>query len=445
METSNLLKLPYIMPSQAQKHVIHNEAIRALDCIVQLAIISDAISSPPESPAEGDRYIVGSDPTGAWENRAGQVACFVDGAWMFFAAVDGWQAWNHSARKMLVFHDGEWQGSGGDIDGLDYLGINQEASESERFAVGSHSSLFSHEGGDHRLKINKANVGDTASLLFQNGYSGRAEFGLAGSDAFSVKVSPDGINWVTTLEADPVTGDVGFPSAGVAMSASLFANLLPDSGRFNAPGSQAAVTASTPVPPPYVTAFNGATMTFPHRFIHDNSTFGGAQGPLDPNVLQLIEKIVGASGLRYGPEFWCMKIEAGQQTTSPVTINNETFYRATISSPNPRPRRYTTGFFVRCVSGKAALRLPVGGVRRITRDGLEVAFNTSDVVINPADGWVYFEMQISRADISYELNDLSINLLPGASAFLALPRIAAGWIEFGSTQAVVTNDRVFGG
>ena len=33
-ETANL-SLPYILASQAQKHVTHNEAIRALDCLVQ--------------------------------------------------------------------------------------------------------------------------------------------------------------------------------------------------------------------------------------------------------------------------------------------------------------------------------------------------------------------------------------------------------------------------
>lgn len=32
-QTSNL-KLPYIAPSHSQKHVTHNEAIRALDALV---------------------------------------------------------------------------------------------------------------------------------------------------------------------------------------------------------------------------------------------------------------------------------------------------------------------------------------------------------------------------------------------------------------------------
>lgn len=34
MDQTSHLKLPYIAPSQAQKHVTHNEAIGALDALV---------------------------------------------------------------------------------------------------------------------------------------------------------------------------------------------------------------------------------------------------------------------------------------------------------------------------------------------------------------------------------------------------------------------------
>jgi hypothetical protein len=43
MDKSDNLNLPYIMPSQAQKHVTHNEAIRALDAMLHLAVLSRAL------------------------------------------------------------------------------------------------------------------------------------------------------------------------------------------------------------------------------------------------------------------------------------------------------------------------------------------------------------------------------------------------------------------
>jgi hypothetical protein len=50
-EATPNLTLPYIMPSQAQKHVTHHEAIRALDALVQIA--AEAASSSPARNAAG--------------------------------------------------------------------------------------------------------------------------------------------------------------------------------------------------------------------------------------------------------------------------------------------------------------------------------------------------------------------------------------------------------
>jgi hypothetical protein len=38
-DTSHALSLPLIQPSQAQKHVTHNEALRILDAVVQLVSV----------------------------------------------------------------------------------------------------------------------------------------------------------------------------------------------------------------------------------------------------------------------------------------------------------------------------------------------------------------------------------------------------------------------
>lgn len=37
-ETPANLDLPYILPSQAQKHVTHNEALQRLDAVTQLTV-----------------------------------------------------------------------------------------------------------------------------------------------------------------------------------------------------------------------------------------------------------------------------------------------------------------------------------------------------------------------------------------------------------------------
>jgi hypothetical protein len=68
-QTANLA-LPYILPSQAQKHVFHNEALQRLDAVVQLAVTGE-LPAPPVTPIEGECYLIASGAMGAWSGKAG--------------------------------------------------------------------------------------------------------------------------------------------------------------------------------------------------------------------------------------------------------------------------------------------------------------------------------------------------------------------------------------
>ncbi len=248
-DTPNL-QLPYIMAAQAQKHVTHNEAIRALDAIVQIGVADRDLAAPPVSPADGDRYIVGAGATGAWAGKDGQVAAWQDGAWMFYAPLEGWLAWVADEDALVAWDGSAWGAVGGGgagaftgladtpadyagaagkiavvnpgetalefTDQVPLVGVNATADATNRLAVASEASLFNHAGAGHQHKINKNAAGDTASILFQTGFSGRAEFGTTGDDDWHVKVSPDGTTWYEALVADKDTGRVGLGTAGPA-------------------------------------------------------------------------------------------------------------------------------------------------------------------------------------------------------------------------------------
>ena len=444
-EITHHLSLPYIMPSQAQKHVTHNEALRMLDAVVQLSVLDTGINQAPSAPNEGERYLIGDNPSSPWDGKPNQIAAYIDGAWMYFQPGEGWLTWNQASSELLIFSGGMWQAiQSGASEEVMQLGINGQASSQERLLVQSSSVLFNHDGADHRMKLNKSAVTDTASLLFQDGFSGRAEFGLPGEDNFLIKVSDDGSNWHDAVRLEADSGRAVFPASGVEISESLFNNLLPDSGRFTSPDSQTALTSLSGELPAYILVYNNAALSFPFKFIHNNDTFGGAAGALDPVIEDLVTFVAGPAGLRYGPEFWCMQVDAGTGTASSITIDGEVYFRATIVPPSPRPAKFTTGFFVRTSTGKIALKPATGQINRLLRNGLPAVYGSSDVVVEPADGWVYFEMQVTRAEISYDQNDLALMLLPGASAYFALPRVVAGWVAIGSNKAIVTNDKVFG-
>lgn len=209
MDATSNLKLPYILAAQSQKHVTHNEALRALDALVQLAALDKDLATPPVSPDEGDRYIVAASPTGAWSGQAGRIAAYQDGAWAFYVPQQGWQVWVADEEVVYVFDGTVWAaGSGGPVS---LLGVNATADATNRLSLSSPASLFNHEGAGHQIKINKNAPGDTGSVLFQTGFSGRAEFGLAGDDDFHVKVSADGSAWHEALVIDRSSGVVNLP------------------------------------------------------------------------------------------------------------------------------------------------------------------------------------------------------------------------------------------
>ncbi len=76
MDITPNLELPFILPSQAQKHVTHNEALRRLDAVVHLAVAGRDLASPPAEPEDGERHIVAADAAGEWTGHTGQIAAF---------------------------------------------------------------------------------------------------------------------------------------------------------------------------------------------------------------------------------------------------------------------------------------------------------------------------------------------------------------------------------
>ena len=214
-DTPNL-QLPYLIAAQAQKHVTHNEALRALDCLVQLSVLDQDLGTPPGSPGNGDRYIVAAAAAGAWTGKAARIAAWQDNAWAFYAPLTGWLAWVADEAKLVVYNGTGWVVSSAALNPTPLVGINATADSTNRLVIASPASLFNHEGTDHRIKINKAASADTASLLYQSAFGGRAEVGLTGDDNLHLKVSTDGSAWRDALVLVAASGTPRLPAAAKA-------------------------------------------------------------------------------------------------------------------------------------------------------------------------------------------------------------------------------------
>jgi hypothetical protein len=108
-DTTTHLGLPYLLAAQAQKHVTHNEALRLLDAIVQLSVIDRTRTTPPASPADGNRHLVASGATGLWAGWDLNVAFWVDGAWIRLVPRIGWMVWVAAEGLFLVWTGAAWE------------------------------------------------------------------------------------------------------------------------------------------------------------------------------------------------------------------------------------------------------------------------------------------------------------------------------------------------
>lgn len=220
MSDTPRLGLPLLAAGQAQKHVTHNDALMRLDALVHLVVASRTQTVPPTAPEETSAYIVPVGGSGVFAGRQDDLAIFEDGAWSFLPPRAGWQAWVSDEAEHHVWTGMQWRRSQPESSlGAALWGVNASADTTNRFAVAADASLFNHAGTDHRLKLNKASAARTASLLFQDDWSGRAEIGLAGDDQFRIKVSPDGASWTEALVVDRTSGLVTLPASAWAREA----------------------------------------------------------------------------------------------------------------------------------------------------------------------------------------------------------------------------------
>lgn len=202
--TANL-GLPLLLAGQAQKHVTHNEALAIVDLLVQGVVQDIHRTSPPADPVQGQCHIVAAGPTGIWAGQAGRIAGFVNGGWIFIAPRDGWRMTLPNG-DVLRFADGLWHLASAQPLQVGAIGINAAADATNGLALSAPASLLSHRGAGHQLKINKAAASETASLLFQSNWSGRAEMGLMGQDDFAIKLSADGSSFIDALRLSRSSG-----------------------------------------------------------------------------------------------------------------------------------------------------------------------------------------------------------------------------------------------
>lgn len=103
------LKLPQLVSQQEMTNITWNEALAQLDALVDLILLGQYIDNPPANPREGDAYLVGGAPTGAWSGETYKIASCLDGAWRFYAPYNGLRAYVATTGKLIVYTPDGWK------------------------------------------------------------------------------------------------------------------------------------------------------------------------------------------------------------------------------------------------------------------------------------------------------------------------------------------------
>jgi Protein of unknown function (DUF2793) len=107
-QSSNRLGLPFIIAGQAQKEVIHNEALVALDFLVQPVVVESGLNAPPTSRSLGQCWLIGTATTGDWINQPQRLACWTSGGWRFVAPFAGMECWSLADTLPIRFDGLAW-------------------------------------------------------------------------------------------------------------------------------------------------------------------------------------------------------------------------------------------------------------------------------------------------------------------------------------------------
>jgi len=113
------------------------DAFARIDAFTDLYLKDRFVNAPPSSPADGDCYLTGGSPTGAWSGYAYKIATCRDGGWTMLAPFNGLRAFVESTNALVVYQDGTW------LDWTSLLGAGESSiAAAATCDIGGAGSLF---------------------------------------------------------------------------------------------------------------------------------------------------------------------------------------------------------------------------------------------------------------------------------------------------------------
>jgi len=105
MDETPKLSLPYMVEAQANKEVYYNQVLHTLDALIFLTV-RNIYNSPPQTITNGDRFLVGSSPTGIFSGKSKKIAQYIESTWNFYTPQNGWVLYNETDDTFYKYLSG---------------------------------------------------------------------------------------------------------------------------------------------------------------------------------------------------------------------------------------------------------------------------------------------------------------------------------------------------
>ncbi len=132
IETTPRIQLPLLASGQAQKEILHNEALWRADFMFQPIVDSVSENLPPLMPALGQAWIVGPQSGGDWLGKINQIALWTEGGWRYIMPFEGLCVRDKISDINYCFQNGLWgkhkiNGTSYAVEGLTVVSEQQPA------------------------------------------------------------------------------------------------------------------------------------------------------------------------------------------------------------------------------------------------------------------------------------------------------------------------------
>lgn len=139
-----------------------------LDAIVQLDVISNALTSPPGGESDGDRYLIAATASGDWLGKENQIAAYQGSAYTYYVPATGWLCYAENDSKLYVYTGAAWSAIASGATGSLPAGTWDDPFN---FGSGAAYMWFDATNGLWRGKVGSApgSEADVASVVFMVG------------------------------------------------------------------------------------------------------------------------------------------------------------------------------------------------------------------------------------------------------------------------------------